>query len=136
MRISLGFGAVAAPVSAALVFITAGAAVAQGLGFTGDARYDAAYRRFTEEVRAADGALRDVATLKPDAPMGPKTEACAKASRATSMFAIALSDGRSLPSSASVGPTAEMELAAEVSKVETSARKAKDAKTLLCKGEG
>ena len=131
MRKSLGFGTLIA-----LVFIMAGVAAAQGLGSTGDGRYDAAYRRFTEEVRAADGALRDLTTLKPGAPVGPKTDACSRASRAASMYAIALTDGRSLPSSASVGPNEEMSLASEISRVETSARRAKDAKTTLCKGEG
>jgi hypothetical protein len=118
----------------ALLFIPV--AIGQGIAPTGDGRYDAAYRRYTEEVRSADDMLRDVETIKPDAPTGPKSEACVKASRAASMYAIALTDGRSLPSSASVGPNVEMALAAELSKVETSARRAKDAKTVRCKGAG
>jgi len=129
--------------SPALLF--APVAAAQGVGLTGNGQFDSSYRRFTEEVRLADNAMRDVQTIKPDAPKGPKSEACVLASRAASMYAIALSDGRSLPTSASDGPrgasgsvgaNSEMVLSGELSKVGASARKAKDAKTAWCMGAG
>jgi hypothetical protein len=114
----------------AVIAANIGAAAAQ----SGDAAYDAAFQHYGDLTRRAEAAMHDVEVLPQTVATGPKSEACIKAGRLSSLYDDALQAGEGLPRSNSVSAGHEMDIAAQLEKTGREARRARTFKRDMCKG--